>query len=306
MRNDKNKIIGLALVLLVTLTAAGWYGLTHGLAVLESRGTIGAQERRLMIIATLLMLIVVVPVYILTFYIAWKYRAGNKSARYQPDLDGNRKLEFTWWAVPGVIIFILSIMAWNSSHSLDPFRQLSNGGPAMEVQVVALPWKWLFIYPDKNIASVNFVELPVNRQVDFNITSDAPMNSFWIPQLGGQIYAMAGMSTHLHLMADTPGDYRGVSANISGRGFAGMTFTARAVSQANFDKWLASAAVGAKQLDQSAYDQLAQPSENNPVTYYSAVQPGLYDKLLLKYSLPSSALIGADPQLLEQGVHHHD
>lgn len=306
MRKEKNKIIGLALVLLATLVAAGWYGLTHGLAVLESHGSVGKQEKHLIIIATLLMLIVVVPVYFLTFYIAWKYRASNKAARYQPEFDGNRKLEFTWWAIPGAIIIILSVVAWNSAHSLDPSRQLAGGGQAMEIQVVALPWKWLFIYPDKNIASVNFVELPVGRQVDFNITSDAPMNSFWIPQLGGQIYAMAGMSTHLHLMADTPGDYRGVSANISGRGFAGMNFTARAVSRADFDKWIASAGAATKQLDQSAYDRLAQPSENNPVALYSSVQPGLYSKLLLKYSLPNSALIGADPALLEQGVHAHD
>lgn len=306
MGKDKNKLIGLAVVLLVTLAAIVWFGLTHGLALLDTRGEVGDRERHLIIISTLLMLIVVIPVYVLMFFITWKYREDNKQALYQPDFDGSRKLEFTWWAVPGVIIFILSIFAWNSAHSLDPFRRLDRAGPVMKVQVVALPWKWLFIYPDQNVASVNLLQLPVGRQVDFNITSDAPMNSFWIPRLGGQVYAMAGMSTHLHLEASQVGDYDGVSANISGKGFAGMHFIARASSQANFDKWIAEVRSSGKTLDQATYDALARPSQNSPVSLYNSADPEMYDKVLLKYTVPSSALIGGDIQSLQEELHHHD
>jgi cytochrome o ubiquinol oxidase subunit 2 len=172
--------------------------------------------------------------------------------------------------------------------------------------VVALPWKWLFIYPEQNMASLNYLEIPVNTTIDFNITSDAPMNSFWIPRLGGQIYAMAGMNTHLHLMADQPGDYEGVSANISGDGFAGMHFAVKAVASSNFSNWLATTGSSSHQLSQTVYDQLAQPSQNDPVIYYSSVGPNIYDKVLLKYTVPSAALVGADLNHVELEQHSHE
>jgi len=307
MGKEKNKLIGIALTLLVALGGAAWYGLHHTLTVLSTKGQVGDRERHLIIIATLLMLIVVIPVYFLTFFIAWKYRSSNKQARYEPDQDGNRALEITWWAIPGIIILILSVITWNSSHSLDPFRSLSSQGKPLKVQVIALPWKWLFIYPDQNVASVNFLQIPTDRDIDFSITSDAPMNSFWIPQLGGQIYAMAGMDTHLHLAANTPGDYQGVSANISGKGFAGMHFIARAGSQADFNSWVGDKRAESKPLDQPTYDQLAEPSENDPVSFYNSVEPSLYDKVLLKYTVPNSALIGGDIESFTQEAgHHHD
>jgi cytochrome o ubiquinol oxidase subunit 2 len=306
MGKDKNKLLGIAAILVTTLVASIWYGASHVLPVLDTKGSVGNDERHLIVLSTLLMLIVVVPVYFLTFFIAWKYRAENKSARYEPNTDGNRKLEFTWWAVPGIIILILSVVTWNSSHKLDPFRPISGDRPTMQVQVVALPWKWLFIYPAQNVASLNYLQIPVNTPVDFNITSDAPMNSFWIPALGGQIYAMAGMNTHLHLIANQAGDYRGVSANISGQGFAGMHFMARASSEEDFNKWLESSRSQNRTLDQQAYDGLAKPSQNDPVTLYSSATPGLYEKTILKYAVPSSALIGANVDTFTQDLHHHD
>jgi cytochrome o ubiquinol oxidase subunit 2 len=159
----------------------------------------------------------------------------------------------------------------------------------MTIQVVSLDWKWLFIYPEQHVASVNFVQFPTDTPVNFAITSDSVMNSFWIPQLGGQMYSMPGMLTQLHLSADTAGDYTGASANISGEGFAGMKFTARASSQADFDKWIHEAKNSSNTLDKNTYDQLAKPSKNNPASYYAKVQEGLYDTIMMKYMTPNHA-----------------
>jgi len=194
----------------------------HTVAVFDSKGLIADKQRRLIITTVLLSLIVVVPVYVMAFAIAIRYRDSNKTAKYTPDWDHSRILEFIWWAVPCAIILVLAIITWNSSHDLDPFKALKSDKKPLTIEVVALQWKWLFIYPEQGIASVNLVGLPVDTPINFEITSDAPMNSFWLPQLGGQVYAMSGMSSELHLMADEPGTYNGVSANISGEGFAGI------------------------------------------------------------------------------------
>jgi cytochrome o ubiquinol oxidase subunit 2 len=228
------------------------------------------------------MLAIVIPVFVLTAIISWRYRATTKSAKYLPDWSHNAIEEAVWWSVPCIIIFILAGITWKSSHTLDPF--LPFGDESQIIQVVALDWKWLFIYPKEGVASVNFVELPVGRSVEFQITSEGPMNSFWIPQLGGQIYAMSGMTTQLHLIADETGEYRGSSANISGRGFSGMTFTAAAVPQSEFDAWVASTSAHAYMLDDAAYGELAEPSKNEPVRYYGNVQSGLFDRIISKYS----------------------
>jgi cytochrome o ubiquinol oxidase subunit 2 len=228
-----------------------------------------------------------VPTFALTIMIAWKYREGNKRSRkYRPDWDGSRLFESIWWGIPIVIIGILSVLAWNSSHSLDPYRPLASGGRPMTVQVVALDWKWLFIYPEQRIASVNLAEIPVGRQVNFEITSDTVMNSFWVPRLGGQIYAMPGMITQLHLIADKAGSYDGSSANISGSGFSGMSFTVRAGSDADFTRWVGQARGSESALSQTAYEALARPSKYNSPTYYSSVGNGLYGDIVSKYAAP--------------------
>lgn len=262
---------------------------TGNIAVLNPKGELAIKERDLMAIATLLMLVVVIPVFVLTFTIAWRYRAGNSKAAYTPNWDHHRWAEFTWWAFPCAIILVLSVITWQSTHELDPYKPLASTAQPIKVQVVAMQWKWLFIYPDQQIATVNKVRLPQGVPVQFEITSDAPMNSFWIPQLAGQVYAMAGMSTQLHVRSDEVGMYQGSSANLSGEGFAGMRFAAEVMPRADYDAWVKQAQSGATALDRPTYDRLAEPSKNEPVAEYSAVATGLYDDIVMKYMHPEHA-----------------
>lgn len=284
--SKKQKLFTGAVLLAIPIFALGHFLFTSNIAVLQPAGIVGQKEKHLMVLATLMCLIVVVPVFAMTIYISLKYRAGNKSAKYHPNWDHSLKIESVWWGIPLAIITILAVVAWNSSHELDPFRSLDSANRPLPVQVVALDWKWLFIYPEQEISTVNYLEIPVNRPVDFQITADAPMNSFWIPQLGGQIYAMSGMSTQLHLMADEPGEYTGRSANISGRGFAGMQFKTMAVSEADFSGWVDKVKSSPNTLNVDDYSKLAQESENNPVAYYSSTADNLFDDIIMKYMMP--------------------
>lgn len=254
--------------------------------ILQPAGIVAQKEKNLIIIALLLCMIVVLPVFIMTFYIAWKYRESNTSGAYQPTWDHNWKIETVWWGVPLFIIVILGIITWKSSHDLDPARELSSSIPSLQVQVVALPWKWLFIYPRQKIASVNYLEIPVNTPVVFTVTADAPLNSFWVPQLGGQVYAMSGMNTTLNLMADKPGTFVGRSANVSGRGFAGMTFKVKATSTDDFSEWIEKVKQSPDKLSYAKYSELAAPSSNNPISYYSANAYQLYESVIMKYRQP--------------------
>jgi cytochrome o ubiquinol oxidase subunit 2 len=287
---SKNLKAGVLVVLgLAAVAVAVIYLGSVNIPVLQPRGIVGQKERDLMYISLLLSLIVVVPVFVMLFIFSWKYREGNlKPKKYQPDWDGSRLYESVWWSIPFALIAVLAVITWSSSHDLDPFKPLSAQAPPLEVQVVALDWKWLFIYPKQSIATVNFVEFPVNTPVDFKITSDAPMNSFWIPQLGSQIYAMPGMSTQLHLMAGKAGSYNGKSANISGKGFAGMTFTAKAASNDDFQSWVKNIHSQNSDLTDEEYNQLAKPSQNNPVAYYGSVDSELYGSVIEKYMAPGT------------------
>ena len=271
------------------LAAAAWYFHAHTVPVLEPSGTVGHKERNLIIVALLLAVLVVVPVYAMTIVIALKYREGNQKhkAKYAPDWDHDRRIELTWWAIPGMIILVLSVITWNSSHALDPFKPLASSKPPLSIQVVSLDWKWLFIYPSQGIASVNYLRVPVGTPLNFEVTSDSVMNSFWIPALGSQIYAMPGMDTQVHLMASKAGTFYGSSANISGAGFAGMHFKTEAVSQGQFNDWVKKSQHSPRQLSELAYENLASPTLDNPVAYYSGVKPGLYDDIILKYLPPS-------------------
>ncbi len=277
----KYKLLLIILLIATVLTLAVIYLKNHEVAVLAPKGHIAAREKSLLIFASLLSLIVVIPVFVMTFLIVYKYR-DHKKAKYSPELDNNRLVETIWWGVPIILITILSVVTWRSSHELDPFRPIQAQTKPMTIQVVALDWKWLFIYPEQKIATVNYVQFPEDTPIDFEITADAPMNSFWIPQLGGQMYAMSGMSTHLNLMADETGEYRGSSANISGKGFAGMNFMAKSTSEAEFNKWIKSADKSPS-LNMDSYDALAKPSENNPVAYYRLAQNDLYNQVVAKY-----------------------
>lgn len=289
--SKKYKAAIIVLILLGVVLALAGYFHHHPVAVLDPAGQVGQKERNLIIFAVLLSVLVVVPVYAMTIMIVLRYRESNhkkRTVKYTPDWDHSRALETIWWGIPMIIIAILSVVTWNSSHDLDPFKPLNSTARPLNVQVVSLDWKWLFIYPQQHIASVNFMQFPVNTPVNFTITSDTVMNSFWVPRLGGQIYAMPGMNTQLHLIADKAGDYSGSSANISGLGFAGMTFTARASSQAAFDRWVQVAEASPNQLNGQAYAKLAKPSLNNATTTYSLVPSNLYDNTVMKYMMPAA------------------
>ncbi len=274
-------LISLGVVLLATLL----YN-TGSIAVLDPKGWIAAQEKDLMITTSALMLIVIIPVFILTVVIAWKYRSTNTKAKYEPNLHSSKIIECVWWGIPFIIITILSILTWKGSHKLDPFKPLVHTTKPIEIQVIALQWKWLFIYPDYHIASVNELHFPEKTPINFTITADAPMNSFWIPNMGGQIYAMPGMRTELHLIADEVGQFRGSSANLSGTGFAGMTFTAVSDTEEDFQKWTTSVSSSANTLNLDTYKTLAEPSEDNPVTTYTLEKEDLYDWIIMKYMMP--------------------
>lgn len=255
--------------------------------ILDPSGPIGQKERDLIFLAVGLSLIVVIPVFFMLGFFAWKYREGNKKAKYDPHFDHSRLIESVWWGVPIVIITILAFATWKGSHELDPFKPIEASSKPLQVQVVALQWKWLFIYPEQNIATVNLVQFPEKTPVEFQLTGDAPMNSFWIPRLGGQIYAMSGMSTKLNLMADNIGSYPGSSANISGAGFADMTFVAKSVSSGDFEKWIGLVRQYRDSLTMEAYSQLVKPSKNVPIDYYSSVENNLYGQIIAKYMGPA-------------------
>src|SRR5471030_3440240 len=251
--------------------------------LLDPKGSIGLAEKNLILTSTYAMLIVVVPVIFLTLLFAWKYRQSNTSAEYLPKWAHSNKIEVVVWLVPSLIILYLGILTYKSTHALDPYKPLVSAVKPINVEVVALDWKWLFIYPDLGIASVNRIEFPVGTPVNFKITSDSVMNSFFIPALGGQIYAMAGMQTRLHLIANEKAEMEGISANYSGAGFTGMKFKAISTSQEDFNAWVAEVKAAPKQLDQAEYEALAKPSKNNPVALYSAYTPDLFQKIVDKY-----------------------
>ncbi|MNM94182.1 Cytochrome bo(3) ubiquinol oxidase subunit 2 precursor [compost metagenome] len=253
------------------------------MTLLDPKGQVGVDIKGIILIATWLMLLVVVPVIVLTLVFAWKYRATNKAARYEPDWSHSTKIEVVVWLIPCIIIAVLGYITWKSSHDLDPYKPLESSVKPITVEAVALNWKWLFIYPELKIATVNQLALPVGTPVNFKITSDSIMNSFFIPQLGSQVYAMAGMETKLHLIANHAGSYDGVSANYSGGGFSGMKFKAVAMSNFDFDAWVAKVRASDRQLDAADYKVLAKPSEAEPVALYGKVEDGLYTGILHQY-----------------------
>jgi len=286
----------------------GWrWGVSLGLAallsgcsggILDPKGPVAADEKNLIITATVLMLLVVIPVIVLTLVFAWKYRASNPDAVYTPKWSHSNKIEAVVWIIPIIIVTALAVVAWRTTHKLDPYRPLDSDQKPVNVQVVALNWKWLFIYPDLGIASVNQLAFPKGVPVNFRITSDVAMNSFFIPQLGGQIYAMAGMETKLHLLADEAGEYNGMSANYSGGGFSGMKFKAIATqTPEEFQAWVNQVKAQAKPLDAQSYLALAAPSENNPPAYYTVAEPRLFDAVLHKYMAGRQSLAASDEDL---------
>lgn len=268
-------------------------GLLSGckLVLLQPRGLIASQEKHILIISAALMLLIVLPVIFLTLFFSWRYKESNKKARYQPEWAHSTLLEVICWSVPCAIIIILGAITWTSSHQLDPYKPLaSNNNQPIIIQAIALQWKWLFIYPEQNIATINYLQFPANVPIKFIITADGPMNSFQIPQLGGQIYAMAGMQTKLHLIADSIGDYEGMSANFSGNGFSNMKFIAHATSQPEFELWVKSVKQSSGTLSIAEYNKLIQPSEDNAIQYFSLINKNIFNIASMKNMIPANEI----------------
>jgi len=284
LNKKRNKIIFLIVIIIAFLSLCIWYLSKLNFEVLNPKGTIALQERNLIYFALLLSLFVIVPVFTMLIFFGYKYRENNpKKVEYKPDWDKNGLLEFSWWFFPAVLITILGVIAWQTSHSLNPFRPIDSKIQPVRVDVISLQWRWLFIYPAFNTASINYLALPVNTPIDFHLTSDAPMNSFWIPQLSGQIYTMPGMATQLHIVATSDGNYRGLSANISGTGFSRMSFVAAVRSKLGFLDLMHQMSQSSHKLDYVSFLSLAKPSLNTKVQYFSDVNPAIYDQLIMSY-----------------------
>ena len=282
--------------------------------VLNPSGDVAVQQRNLIIASTVLMLLIIVPVIALTLLFAWRYRASNKDAVYDPEWHHSTQLELVIWSAPLLIIIALGALTWIGTHTLDPYRPLDRldaartipqGTRPLKVQVVALDWKWLFVYPDYGIATVNELAAPVDVPIDFQITASSVMNSFFIPALAGQIYAMPGMETQLHAVINRPGDYEGFSANYSGAGFSDMRFRFSGMSQQDFDSWIARLKSEGGSLAAADYQRLAQPSTREPVRHYAQVDPHLYHSILMQnMSTENSRGLGHGDDCSAGGEHH--
>lgn len=264
------------------------------LDILNPKGIIAIQERNLLIEATLLMLIVVIPVIIMNFIFVWRYRAGKGKGKYTPKWAHNNSLEAVVWAIPCIIIGVLATMTWYSTHQLDPYKPLNVKQKPLVIQAVALNWRWMFIYPNQNIATINYVQIPVHTPVRFLVTSDAPMNSLEIPQLAGQIYAMTGMRTKLNLMANEVGTYRGLSTNFSGEGFSGMHFIVRVDSKNAFENWVAKTKQSKNPLTLNKYKSLAKDSQDESMHFFSSPAKNLFNSIIMKYMKPGMVLDNDD------------
>ncbi|MES2944534.1 MAG: ubiquinol oxidase subunit II [Pseudomonadota bacterium] len=277
----KNLLKLLLIPAIATLSGCNW-------VLMNPSGDVAMQQRDLILISTGLMLLIIVPVIALTLLFAWRYRKANTKADYRPDWDHSTQLELVIWAAPLLIIIALGAITWISTHTLDPYRPLSridaqrdvpDDVQPLVVEVVALDWKWLFIYPEQGIALVNELAAPVDRPIQFKITASSIMNSFFIPALAGQIYAMPGMETKLHAVINKPGEFEGFSANYSGHGFSGMRFKFHGLAPADFDKWVETNKRSA-QLTRAEYLLLEKPSEREPVRRYGSVDASLYKAIL--------------------------
>ncbi|MDH2328233.1 ubiquinol oxidase subunit II [Cereibacter sp. SYSU M97828] len=257
--------------------------------VLSPSGDIAAQQRDLLLLSTGLMLLIIVPVMALVVFFAWKYRASNRDAEYDPDWHHSTRLELVIWSAPLLIIICLGALTWVGTHLLDPYRKLDriSADKAIEaeytplrVQVVSMDWKWLFIYPEYGFATVNELAAPVDRPIEFSLTSTSVMNAFYIPAMAGMIYSMPAMETKLNGVFNNEGVYDGFSSHYSGHGFSGMRFKAHALDQAGFDQWVADVRASDTALDRAEYLELEKPSEHVPPTRFGTVDADLYHAIL--------------------------
>ena len=268
--------------------------------VMAPSGDIAVQQRDLIVLSTVLMLLIIVPVIFLTFFFAWKYRASNKDAEYAPEWHHSTRLELIIWSAPLAIILVLGTVTWIATHKLDPYRPLDRidantpvpeGVEPLVVEVVAIDWKWLFFYPEQGIATINELAAPVNTPIQFKLTSSSIMNSFFVPALAGQIYAMPGMQTNLNAVINKEGVYKGFSGNFSGDGFSHMRFDFHGLSEADFDAWVAKVQADTTRLGREEYLVLERPSEREPVRYFGDVDPSLYEAIVNMCVAPGSMCV---------------
>jgi cytochrome o ubiquinol oxidase subunit 2 len=277
----------------VLIAAATLSGCTEG--VLDPKGPIAAADRQILLNSLGIMLAIVIPVILATLGVAFWFRASNERARYRPNFAYSGRLELLVWSIPAMTVFLVGGVAWVGSHDVSPRKPIASTVKPLRVQVASLDWKWLFIYPDQGVASVNRLTIPVGTPISLELTSSGVMNSFFVPQLGSQIYTMAGMVTRLHLQADHSGTYRGFSAQFSGEGFSDMHFAADAVTSEKFAQWLDSVRSGGPELNAKTYADLAKPSAAvSPFTYRS-VAPGLFDNILVSDMQSDDAMCRRNP-----------
>jgi cytochrome o ubiquinol oxidase subunit 2 len=248
--------------------------------ILDPRGPIAAAQRELLINSTEIMLVVVVPVILMTLGFAWWFRSSNVRATRDDEVAYEGRIDFVVWAIPALVVILLGGVTWIATHQLDPRAAIVSDRKPLRVDIVSLDWKWLFIYPDQGIAAVNQLIIPAGTPISFRLTSATVMNSFLVQQLGSQIYTMPGMTTHLNLMADEPGEFPGISSNFSGNGFAWMHFIVKATTAADFENWIGQARGSGSALDAVSYSELAKPSQGVPPMTYRAVDPKLFERIV--------------------------
>lgn len=256
------------------------------LGMLNPKGLIAYEERKLFFDTLALMLIVVLPVIIMSFAFAYHYQVSHRVRDYKPNWSHSYFLEALWWGIPCAIILVLAILTWKKTYELDPYHKIAGQGneKPLLVQVIALPWKWLFIYPEENIATVNYLVVPTGRQVEYWITADnVPMSAFFVPQLGSQIYAMVGMRTRLHLISNQPGVYEGLNTQYNGNGFSDMHFPVHVVDSIAMQKWVDGVKQSTKQLNDASYSELLNPSEGNRPQFFAGIPQDLFNNVIMTY-----------------------
>jgi cytochrome o ubiquinol oxidase subunit II len=280
----RNPLARLGSLAAITLPLAGC-----NMIVMKPHGDIAVQQAQLIVVSTFLMLLIIVPVIALTLYFAYRYRQSNTQATYTPDWDHSTKLELVIWGAPLLIIIALGAITWISTHKLDPYRPLDRidaqrpmpaGTEPLVVNVVAMDWKWLFLYPEQGIATVNEVAVPVDRPIEFRMTASTVMNAFYIPAMAGMVYAMPGMQTRLNAVLNRTGTYEGMSSNYSGAGFSDMRFRVLSLSEGDFQGWVDAQRKGGEALSRAVYQDLEKPTSREPVRRYGQVEPGLYEAVL--------------------------
>ena len=279
------RVVNIAVPILIAIGLVGlFFALVNGktIDVLQPTGVIASQQQSLLLFTVLLSALVVVPVFGLLIFICVKYRAGNKNANYRPDWSENKILEGIWWGVPILIIGVLGVATYQTSHSLDPYKPIGDEKP-LDVQVVALRWKWLFIYPEAQIATLNHLPIPVDTPVKFTMTADAPMSAFWIPSLGSQVYAMNGMKSELNLEANEIGAFTGYTTNINGEGYAKMTFKTKVMSRTDYTAWLSAAKESTENMNMKTYEALSAPESITDKRTYALKNKKLFDMIADKF-----------------------